>query len=136
MASSNNNNNTSGIANKLQRPPPGALGKSNKTVQGYSTGEKYINRFLFNYNYPPLSNLTNEAVEGEHLLNFIENVGMFIATTNFDKDGGGLVGASAKITYFKAAKEVFKYTFPSHELWRDEEWWEVVGSKEWCVQTI
>ena len=48
---------------------------------------------------------------------------MFIATTNFDKDGGGLVGASAKITYFKAAKEVFKYTFPSHELWRDEEWW-------------
>ena len=126
-ASPTMDNNDSNVIRPPPPPlPPAMLGKSDSTIKGYRTGELYINRFLAEYGYPSLIDLTEESVEGDHLINFIENVGNYIACTNFDKkDGGGeLVGASAKTTYFKAVKEVFRNKFPNHELWRDsDDWW-------------
>jgi len=104
----------------------GMLGKSDKTKDGYNTGAFYINRFLTAYQYPPLEQLTDEAVRDYHLKNMLEGIGHYISSTNFSKErGSGYVGPSAKLTYFKAAKEVLKSKFPNHELWSSplDSWW-------------
>jgi len=92
-------------------------------VEGYQTGLTYTNKYLELYDYPPFDELSFEAVENEFLQELLGSIGTYVAGTNFVKRGGGYVAESAKLTYFKAIKEIFKHKFPTHSAWNDKQWW-------------
>ena len=62
-------------------------------------------------------------MEGEHLKNFLENFGNWLARTSFLTKQRAPLGNKSKEEYFKTAKEVLKLKFSSHPCFRDAPLW-------------
>ena len=126
-------NGSGGGAASLPRPylpPPLDHGakKSQKTAIGYRGAIVYINKWLALKDFPQFCDLTDEHVQEDHLSNFLDNIYHWFATTSFPNPTGYMANTS-KDTKFSQIKQVFKNSFPTHSLWKNEEYWK--ETKKW-----
>ena len=93
-------------------------------LQGYSAADQYLNDFLTeDGKYPPLSLLTEEHIEGNHLASIVEDSGRWFTMTWFKTKSKTWLSNKSKSEYYGKQKELWREKFKGHPLWKDTEWW-------------
>jgi hypothetical protein len=102
------------------------MGDSTSLVRQHTKATNYLNLYLREVDeYLPndIHDVKDEHMEGEHLKNFLENFGNWLARTSFLTKQRAPLGNKSKEEYFKTAKEVLKLKFSSHPCFRDAPLW-------------
>jgi hypothetical protein len=103
----------------------GRMGDSTSHSKQKKKATNYINQYLRKNEYLPnsIDELTDEHMEGEHLKNFMENFGKWLARTKFDTKQKTSLGNKTKEEYFKMSKEVLKLRSSDHPCFNDAPVW-------------
>ena len=104
------------------------FGRANATLDGYSTVEGYVDKYLTENQFPVFKELTDAHVEGDHLLDLLYRVFTWVAETKFytTRDGGqGTVSVDTKLMYIGKIKTLFYEKFKRHSFWKEQDptWW-------------
>ena len=127
---------TGGAAAGVPAPPSLNRGENRATgtATNYDATIVYINMFLTEKGYPEFDELTTTHVQGDHMRHYFECIVNFIAKGTFvyGKTSAGedkTIGLDTKVKHFDRVKAVFKQKFPTHELWKDNQFFS--ETKEW-----
>jgi len=102
------------------------MGDSISLARQHTKATNYLNLYLREMDeYLPndIRDVKDEHMEGEHLKNFLENFGNWLARTSFLTKQRTPLGNKSKEEYFKTAKEVLKLKFSSHPCFHDAPLW-------------
>ena len=116
----------SSAASASASSPATRMGDSTSLVRQHTKATNYLNLYLREVDeYLPndIHDVKDEHMEGEHLKNFLENFGNWLARTSFLTKQRAPLGNKSKEEYFKTAKEVLKLKFSSHPCFRDAPLW-------------
>ena len=96
------------------------------TASNYDATIMYMNTFLTEKGYPTFDELTATHVQGDHMRHYFECIVNFIAKGTFvyGRSSTGedkTIGLDTKVKHFDRTTAVFKQKFPSHELWKDDQ---------------
>ena len=70
------------------------------TQRGYDNAKRYINMYLNEKQFPEFDNLTETDVEGDHLVNFMENIYLWLAVTQIKTQHGLPMVTSGKQIFY------------------------------------
>ena len=116
----------SSAASASASSPGTRMGDSISLARQHTKATNYLNLYLREVDeYLPndIRDVKDEHMEGEHLKNFLENFGNWIARTSFLTKQRTPLGNKSKEEYFKTAKEVLKLKFSSHPCFHDAPLW-------------
>eukprot|EP00956_Cyclotella_meneghiniana_P010823 scaffold15136_cov77-Cyclotella_meneghiniana.AAC.1 len=98
--------------------------KASSTAAGYKQAKRYINIYLKEKEFDEFDNLTETDLEGDHLKNFIENIYLWLASTQFKTHQGLWMAQSGKEKLFSQMKQVWKYKCNNRpDVIGDNEYW-------------
>ena len=113
------------MAEQQNSSPTQPLGMSTQRQKTLGTSLYWLNKYLasgsnemevhINTNYPTsLDDMTEEHLEEEHLILFLNSVGLWLASNQFMTRLHDWLGVKTKMEYYDGMKFVLKEKFPRH----------------------